>query len=106
MKYEAFFSILNSLNKGEFVAEHRFHPVRRWRFDFASVSHKLAIEINGGVWMNGRHTRGSGFIGDMEKFNAGNLLGWHILQFTPQQVKKGEALRVILEFLNANQEGQ
>ena len=66
--------------------EHRFDKVRRWRFDYCYPKYKLACEINGGCWIQGRHNRGGGFIKDMEKFNSANLQGWHILQYTPNQI--------------------
>ena len=53
----------------ELIKEHRFHPTRKWRIDFWHNS-GVAIEIEGGVWTGGRHTRGKGFIADMEKYNA------------------------------------
>ena len=53
----------------ELIKEHRFHPTRKWRVDFWHNS-GVAIEIEGGVWTGGRHTRGKGFIADMEKYNA------------------------------------
>ena len=28
---------------------------RRWRFDFAWPSHKVAVEIDGGIFIHGRH---------------------------------------------------
>ena len=33
----------------ECVREHRFHPDRLWRFDYAIPSLRIAIEIDGGV---------------------------------------------------------
>lgn len=33
----------------DLVCEYRFHPVRKWRFDFAFPSLRLAIEITVGV---------------------------------------------------------
>ena len=48
------------------IREHKFHPVRRWRFDLAFLENKLAIEIEGGVWIRGRHTRGNGFTRDRD----------------------------------------
>lgn len=33
----------------EFVREHRFHPTRRWRFDFAWPDEKVALEVEGGT---------------------------------------------------------
>ena len=70
----------------DFVIEHRFHPVRKWRFDFALVDWKIAIEVEGGVYAKGRHTRGSGFSQDARKYNAATVLGWRILRYTTAQV--------------------
>lgn len=74
------------------VTEHRFHPTRKWRFDFAIPSARLAIEIDGGVWTSGRHSRGAGQIADMEKLNAAAILGWRVLRFTPQQIPSIQAV--------------
>lgn len=72
-------------------AEVVFAPPRRWRFDYSWRDQRIAVEIEGAVWVGGRHTRGSGFIRDMEKYNTAGKLGWRIFRFTPQQLKKGEA---------------
>ena len=32
--------------------------------------------VNGGVWKRGRHNRGTGYIKDLEKLNAAQILGW------------------------------
>ena len=80
------------------IREYKFHPSRRWRFDLAFIDHKLAIEIEGGVWIRGRHTRGSGFISDMDKYNNAVLLSWYMLRFTPNDVKVGKALKTINSF--------
>tara|TARA_R100000149_G_C5827264_1_gene104211 strand:+ start:341 stop:715 length:375 start_codon:yes stop_codon:yes gene_type:complete len=77
------------------VLEHKFHPTRRWRFDLAFPSIKLAIEIEGGVWVSGRHNRASGFIKDMEKYNEASILGWNMLRFTPSDVKIGKAILIV-----------
>jgi len=73
------------------VAEYKFHPTRKWRFDWAFIDEKLAVEQEGAIWIQGRHTRGSGFIKDMEKYNEAARLGWRVFKFTPQQFKKYEA---------------
>lgn len=59
--------------------------MRRWRFDYAFPSVRVAVEIDGGVWINGRHNRPSGYLRDMEKFNAAASLGWLVQHFTPQE---------------------
>ena len=68
--------------------EFKFHPVRRWRFDFVllPVSLKIAIEVEGGVWSRGRHTRGAGYIGDMEKYIEAALMGWTVLRYPASKV--------------------
>ncbi|MGL4930900.1 MAG: hypothetical protein ACRC4H_12435, partial [Plesiomonas sp.] len=51
------------------VSEYVFHPTRKWRLDFAWPEYRLALEIHGGVYSGGRHTRGAGFTEDREKMN-------------------------------------
>ena len=74
---------LRALGLPEPVPEYRFAPPRRWRFDYAFPEFKLAVEIEGGAWIRGRHTRGKGFLADLEKYNAATLLGWSILRYAP-----------------------
>ena len=78
-----------------FELEYRFHPVRRWRFDAAFPGRKIAIEVDGGVWTGGRHTRGTGFIRDQEKTNEAALLGWRVFRFVPSQLTSGEVMQVM-----------
>ena len=73
--------------------EYRFHPTRRWRFDFAWPAQKVAVEIEGGVFSRGRHTRGSGFVKDCEKYNNAALMGWTVLRFAQPHLKDLSALR-------------
>ena len=87
-QYELFRRTLESFTGCQVVAEHKFHDTRKWRIDFAIVDQKIGIEIDGGVWSGGRHTRGNGFVEDMEKYNAAVTLGWVILRFTPQDLNK------------------
>ena len=81
--------------------EHRFHPTRRWRFDFAWTHQHLALEVEGGVWCSGRHTTGSGFTADCIKYNVALTLGWKVLRVTGSQVKSGQALVWLEQALNA-----
>jgi very-short-patch-repair endonuclease len=66
--------------------EYRFHPRRKWRFDAAFPERMIAVEIDGGAFIGGRHTRGAGFRRDCEKINAAGLLGWRVFRFLPEQV--------------------
>ena len=75
------------------VREHRFDAVRGWRFDFAFPATKWALEVEGGTWSGGRHTRGKGYEEDCSKYAAATLAGWRVLRATSGQVKDGTALR-------------
>jgi very-short-patch-repair endonuclease len=66
--------------------EYAFEPARRWRVDWAWLTQRLALEIEGGVWSDGRHTRPSGFLRDVEKYNALAIRGWRLLRTTPDQL--------------------
>lgn len=85
----------------EVVREHRFHTTRKWRFDYAVLKYKVAIEIDGGVWAYGRHNRAAGYIADMEKFNAAAASGWVVLKFTPQQQYLPQTLELIEQACNS-----
>ena len=74
------------------VMEHRFDLVRRWRFDYAWPAHRIALEVEGGIWTGGRHTRGAGFLKDCEKYNRAAVLGWRVLRTTPSGLCGAEIL--------------
>ena len=99
--------ILQSLIQQELrmqcVTEYRFSPPRRWRFDFAIPSEKIAIEIEGGVFTGGRHTRGVGYLKDIEKYNTATSLGWRVLRFTHVQHNYSDIIAAIRETIaNSN----
>ena len=73
-----------------YVTEHRFHPTRRWRFDYCWPELKIAVEVHGGTYTNGRHTRGLGFTGDREKMNEAAIYGWTVLEVTTAHVRSGQ----------------
>ena len=63
--------------------EHRFHPVRRWHFDWAMPDKKVAVEYEGvGGRGKSRHTTLKGYTNDCEKYNAAAVLGWIVLRYT------------------------
>ena len=69
----------------DIVKELQFHPVRKWRFDYAFPKLKVAIEIDGAVWKLGRHNRPKGYIADMEKLNTAASMGWLVLRFSTDE---------------------
>ncbi len=72
--------------------EFLFHPVRLWRLDWAWPEKKLAVEVNGGLFSRGRHSRGVGQEGDYEKIAEAMILGWRVLVVSPRQIENGMAL--------------
>ena len=78
--------------KVDCVKEFKFHPVRKWRFDYAVPEHKIALEVEGGVWTGGRHTSPKGFLGDIEKYNTATLMGWLVFRTTPDDLYKKKTL--------------
>lgn len=81
------------------LREWRFDPTRRYRFDFAWPAKKIAVEVEGGIWSNGRHTRPSGFANDCEKYNLAALNGWRVLRYTTEMVMNGTAITDVIEIL-------
>lgn len=79
--------------------EYQFELARKWRMDFAWTENLVAVEIEGGVWTQGRHTRPQGFINDTEKYNHAALLGWTVLRFTEQCIKNGTAIQSVKHIL-------
>jgi len=78
----------------DLVREIGFIETRRWRFDFAHPATMTAIEIEGGTWSGGRHTRGSGFVADAEKYNAAAELGWTVFRLPSPLVGVAWAERI------------
>ena len=79
--------------------EYRFHETRKWRFDFAWPNKKIALEIEGGVYTKGRHTRGKGFENDCIKYNTATEQGWSVFRYSTHQIKKGIAILQIQRVL-------
>lgn len=80
----------------EYEREFKFHEKRKWRTDFVLSHFKIAIECEGGIWRGGRHTRGSGFVKDVEKYNELSALGYRLLRFTPSDLKNPDRVLDII----------
>jgi very-short-patch-repair endonuclease len=79
--------------------EKRFHPTRRWRADYIWFRHMLIVELDGGVYVQGRHSRGAGVEADCEKFNEAVVLGYRVMRVTPRHVRNGQAVAWIEKVL-------
>lgn len=72
--------------------------LKNWRFDFAWPDRKIAVEVEGGTWVKGRHVQPKGYADDCDKYNHATMLGWSVYRFTSDMVSSGRAigtLRVI-----------
>lgn len=97
---DAFTAICKSELGVEVVKEYRFHPVRKWRFDYAIPSHHIALEVEGGVFTGGRHTRSTGFLGDMEKYNEAAKLGWRVVRTIPKELLTRKTVQLLRDLIN------
>lgn len=89
--------------------EHRFHPTRRFRFDYAWPDDgvRVAVEIDGGGFVGGRHNRPLGMEKDHEKMNLAVRMGWKVLRFTPRMLKRdpGGCVETVLDAMGAFNNG-
>ena len=81
--------------------EFRFHPERKWRFDFCFPEAMVALEVEGGTWVRGRHARPKGFAEDCCKANESALMGWTLLRVTGEHIDSGQALEWLQRALSA-----
>ena len=69
-----------SLGGPELKREFRFHMDRKWRADFAHVESRTLIEVEGGIYVQGRRNRPQGFAADAEKYLEAALAGWRVVR--------------------------
>lgn len=86
-----------------FIKEYRFHPKRRWRFDFADPVKMIALEVEGGTFKTSRHTTGTGFHNDCEKYNTATIMGWKVLRFDSKMITSGKAIECIIRCLEVSE---
>ena len=76
----------------EYEREYAFVPGRKFRADFYIPAAKLLVEVEGGTWIAGRHSRGVGMAKDCGKYNLATRLGYRLLRYTTDMVERGDAL--------------
>lgn len=96
-----------ALGGPKLTREHQFHPTRRWRFDFAHTSARVAIEIDGGMHRGNRggHTSSAGAARDREKDCTAHMSGWVVFRLTPQMARNQDILRDIKAFIFQRENG-
>jgi len=75
--------------------------LKNWRFDFAWQDARLAVEVEGGAWVMGRHNRGKGFEGDLDKYHAAMDLGWTVYRCSGPLIRSGRAVDLIKKLIYA-----
>lgn len=103
MTEAVFFALLKRAKLPRPVPEYVFAKPRKWRLDYAWPAERVALEVEGGVWTRGRHTRPTGFLRDMEKYNRLACLGWRLLRVTPQHLATLETIDMLREALTASE---
>jgi len=82
--------MLSRETKLVWIPEHKFCETRRWRADHACLAIRTIIEIDGGIWIRGRHSRGAGKEADNVKLNTAAAMGWFVLRYSTQQFASGQ----------------
>jgi very-short-patch-repair endonuclease len=90
-----FETLWRALGGPELEREFRFHETRRWRADFAHLPSRTLIEIEGGIYVNGRHNRAAGFAADLEKYLEAELAGWRVIRLGPKELTADHLERLI-----------
>ena len=95
---ETFFTFLETESIAEPTREYVFAKPRKWRFDFAWPTKKVAVEIDGigfSSYRITRHQTGPGFLKDREKDLAAKELGWNVVHVPAPWVTRQEHKRLI-----------
>lgn len=83
--------------------QYRFHPTRKWLIDFAFPERRVALEVNGGTYLQGKrrgaHSRPVRQRQDYEKWTTASLMGWTLLLVDSVDVKKGRHVELVLQAL-------
>ena len=98
--------------------ELQFHPTRKWRFDIAlteirAAKHSdgtedtdfsfqlrgVAIEIQGGIWVGGGHSRGAQMKKDWEKWMEAQRLGWKMAWREPKDLLTEDTAKIVLDLM-------
>jgi len=79
--------------------EYKFHPTRKWRFDFC-FANRVALEVQGGLFSGGRHSRGASLLKEHEKLNNAACMGYRVLYCIPQNLCMQETVDMIRGAVN------
>jgi hypothetical protein len=77
------------------IFEVQFHPGRKWRWDLCWPDQRLALEVQGGIFVQGRHSRGAAMLKEWEKLNTAASNGWRVLFVQPRDLCLVETMNLI-----------
>ncbi len=95
-----FFRLLEITGLPKPEAEYRFDKIRRFRFDYAYPSIKLALEIEGGIYTKQAHGSIKGILRDIEKYNLAVMQGWRVLRIIPDEYSLDKTIEMIKKTYN------
>jgi hypothetical protein len=99
---QMFLALLRDRGLPEPECQYRFaKPDREWPFDFAWLTHKLALESEGGIWSKGAHVRGAHFLSDMEKYNEAAIRGWTLIRCPSDKLATDDTISLVKRALIA-----
>lgn len=81
------------------VREFRFAPPRLFRFDFCWPELGIALEAEGGIWIQGGHNRGAAYADDLDKYNLAAINGWRVFRISERQIRDGSAFDLVHRIL-------
>ena len=95
---------VSSFKGSHFKCDPLHHPTRCWRADLAHQPSRTLIEIEGGIYVNGRHNSGAGFAADLEKYLEAALAGWCVVRLGPNELS-AEHLGRLVALVSDDREG-
>lgn len=99
---DAMAKALREANINSFHRNCNFIEGRRFQADFWWPRLKLALEVDGGVWMNkSGHTSGTGYTSDRERDVEALLQGIITVRYTSDQVRSGYAIKTFQQIFTA-----
>lgn len=93
-----FIVLWDALHGPSLDREYKFHPTRRWRFDFIHLSTKLAVEIEGGTRGKSRHCLHDGYKEDCIKYTEASKLGYVVYRLTADMIT-ADKLQEIIDYI-------
>lgn len=81
------------------VGQYRIVEGRQFTWDRAWPEQRVCAEVQGAVWTQGAHSRGSGVQRDCLKASLAAAYGWRCLPLTREMIEDGTAVRLIAQAL-------